>query len=203
MVGVINPNSTFTLARQKELAANSTLQLTPDEPWPSETYSTPPPTSTPTGAGSSNQNQDNDKSSSEGSSGLGAGAIAGIAIGAAVVLLLAGALIYLCGRRGGFDSAHRKSQAPTVAPGIHPGMAEAGRYHDPKSPGQASMATFMGTERDPYRMSAQSPHGMAHYNGTPPPPVSPGMPGYGNYQSTVIPGQYQDHPHQHQQHGYQ
>ncbi|KAK5658838.1 hypothetical protein OQA88_1650 [Cercophora sp. LCS_1] len=206
MVGVINPNSTHTLAIQKQYAANSTLQLTPDEPWPSETLS---PTAGPkeTGGSSSGQNGNNNnnqdtQASSGGSDGLGAGAIAGIAIGAAAVILGA-VFLFLWGRKRGEKSANRQSTNPAMPPGTHPGMAEAGRYHDPKSPGQASMSTFMGMERDPYRVSQQSPH-MPHYSSTPPPPVSPGMPGYGNYQSPVIPGQYSDAPHHHQQqHGYQ
>jgi hypothetical protein len=110
MIGVINPNSTHTLAKQIEYAKNTTFQLAPGEPWPSET---PRPTAGPTdsipGPSSSPDAAPADSGSS--SNNLSAGAIAGIAIGGAAVLILAGALLYLCGRRGGFDKAYRKSVA--------------------------------------------------------------------------------------------
>ncbi|KAN0122341.1 hypothetical protein V8E51_000667 [Hyaloscypha variabilis] len=85
MVGVINPNSTQTLATQKAYAENSTLSLSPGQSFPAE--GTPSPTSTP-------------KTSKTGStSPLSAGAIAGIAIGASAVLLIGAAMLYYCGRQ--------------------------------------------------------------------------------------------------------
>ncbi|KAL2199199.1 hypothetical protein P885DRAFT_75614 [Corynascus similis CBS 632.67] len=111
MIGVINPNSTQTLAKQLKYAEDATYQLMPGEPFPSET---PVPTPTP-GEGPPKDDSDSD-SGSGGGSRLSAGAIAGIAIGAAAVLILGAALLYLCGRRGGFDKAYRKSAlGPTAA----------------------------------------------------------------------------------------
>jgi len=207
MVGVINPTKEKTLEIQKEFASNSTLQLVPGEPFPSETLkpiasatATPPPGSS--NDGSSGQNNGSQSSKQE-SSGLGAGAIAGIAIGAAAVLVIGAGIIYLCGRRGGFERAYQKGQHPADG---HHSMAEA-RYHDPKSPGQHTVTTFAGSERDPYRVSAQTPL-TGHFAGTPPPPGSPGLNGFGAYQPPIAPNQHYDAASQHQQqqqqqqHGY-
>ncbi|KAL2154878.1 hypothetical protein VTH82DRAFT_3554 [Thermothelomyces myriococcoides] len=104
MIGVINPNETHTLAKQLEYAENMTYQLMPGEPFPSET-----PVPTPTPGRPRDPNDDDDDDDDDGGSGLSAGAIAGIAIGGAAVLILGAALLYLCGRRGGFEKAYRKS----------------------------------------------------------------------------------------------
>jgi hypothetical protein len=187
MVGVVNPTDEMTLDTQKAFAANSSLQLVPGEPFPSETLKpTNTPTSTPQpgggngGAGGSSQDASKDSSNS----GLGAGAIAGIAIGAAAVLVIGAGIIYLCGRRGGFERAHRKGLQPigphgSIPPGaINGGMVE-NRYMGPASPGQHTVASFPGTERDPYRFSGQTTTPLAgHFTGTPPPPHSPGMNGF-------------------------
>jgi hypothetical protein len=155
MIGVINPNSTHTFEAQLEAARNAPYQLAPGEPFPTETAS-PRPTQSSSGYGSQsdpyssgNESEGSGNSGDGGSSGggggggggdggsaLSAGAIAGIAIGGAAVLILAGAIIYLCGRRGGLEKGFRKSMA-VVAPGV----LEA-NYGGPKSPGQASMSTF-------------------------------------------------------------
>ncbi len=105
MIGVINPSANETLDLQMEYLANATLQLVPGENFPTEgsttTSAVPTATSTPSAPPSNTNNG--------GSSGLGPGPIAGIAIGGAAVVILAAALIYLCGRRGGLDEACRRS----------------------------------------------------------------------------------------------
>lgn len=182
MVGVINPTEEMNLATQKAFAANSSIQLVPGEPFPSETLS---PTATPTGTltpGSGQNNTPSPQPSSDSGSSLGAGAIAGIAIGAAAVLLIGAALIYWCGRRGGFETAYRKSMYPSLPP--PGGMAET-RHLDPKSPSQQTTSTFPPMDRDPYRASAQGA-----FHGTPPPPMSPGMTGYSSYQPTIPSSNY-------------
>ncbi|KAK4111909.1 hypothetical protein N656DRAFT_769067 [Canariomyces notabilis] len=156
MIGVINPNSTHTFEAQLEAARNAPYQLAPGEPFPTETAS-PRPTQSSSGYGSQsdpyssgNESDGNSNSNSgdggssggggggDGGSALSAGAIAGIAIGGAAVLILAGAIIYLCGRRGGLEKGFRKSMAVAAAPGV----LEANYGGGPKSPGQASMSTF-------------------------------------------------------------
>ncbi|KAH6650823.1 hypothetical protein F5144DRAFT_61520 [Chaetomium tenue] len=192
MVGVINPNSTQTLARQLEYAGNATYQLMPGEPFPSET---PVPTPTP---GGGPPPADGDNGGGGGGGGLSGGAIAGIAIGGAAVLILGAALVYLCGRRGGFDKAYRKSAPPAavaaVGGGGEPGspsmveanyanaagagaglgLAAAAAGHNPKSPGQGTISTYDG------RNSVYA--GQYPYPGTTPSPAPPGggpAPAYG------------------------
>ncbi|KAL1839161.1 hypothetical protein VTJ49DRAFT_1817 [Mycothermus thermophilus] len=112
MIGVINPNSTHTLAKQLEYGRDTTYQLEPGEPFPSETAHVRPSSTAgpaPSETNSSGSGSGSDQGSNSGGSGLSAGAIAGIAIGGAAVLILVGVLLYLCGRRGGFERAYRKS----------------------------------------------------------------------------------------------
>lgn len=109
MVGVINPSANETLAVQRQLAHNSSFMLEPGEAWPSET--TPKPFSssasaTPTSKTSSSTSVSTAAAtttvapaSANHSSSLSSGAIAGIAIGAAAIAILAAALLYLCGRQ--------------------------------------------------------------------------------------------------------
>ncbi|KAJ9157845.1 hypothetical protein NKR23_g651 [Pleurostoma richardsiae] len=163
MIGVINPNATWTLAIQEEFVQNATFQLSPGEAFPSETASA---TATPTSGSTSSSDSDSNSHHSH----LSAGAIAGIAIGAAAVLVLAGALIYLCGRRGGLDKAYRHSRV-SMPP---PPMVEA--KFDPKSPGQETFTTThysMPPGNDPYRHGTQSPP-IGYPVAVSPPPGSPG-----------------------------
>ncbi|TPX16417.1 uncharacterized protein E0L32_003711 [Thyridium curvatum] len=165
-----------TLKVQKEFAANATFQLNPGEPLPSETSSTKPAqSSSPPASGSD--------SSSHGSS-LSAGAIAGIAIGGAAVLLLAGALLYLCGRRERLDSLmHRRDRNSYAVP---PTTTE--NKYDPRSPGQETFNSHSPySVRDPYGPGPHSPPMHSHYTGTPPPPMSPGHSPYNTHQGMAPP----------------
>jgi hypothetical protein len=175
MIGVVNPNSIETLDLQQQYAINSTTQLAPGDPFPSETLN---PTSTPstTAVGSGTGNQDNHDHPHH---GLGPGAIAGIAIGGAAVLILAGALIFLCGRRGGLDVAYRRS-----AQTFPPSLVEEAKYnpHNPKSPGHQSYSSPNYTVpmvNDPY----QGTHPHTH-NSSPPPVAPSSHPAYSVYSST-------------------
>jgi hypothetical protein len=136
------------------------------------------------------------------SSSLSGGAIAGIAIGAAVVVILAGALIYMCGRQKSLGEILRQSQHPLSHPGHNSyqagpgGMSEANYPNVPKT-GNASVMSGQysdrvyhgpGTETESYRsmsppidertammsvLHASSQHAMQLRNGQP----SPGSPG--------------------------
>ncbi|KAI1413041.1 hypothetical protein F5Y13DRAFT_162361 [Hypoxylon sp. FL1857] len=143
MVGVINPNETFTLDIQKEFVANSTFQLSPGEEFPDE--SLPSSTATSSSAPTTTPTDSADSGSGSGGS-LSSGAIAGIAIGGAAVVAIIGALIYLCGRKGGIEKGYRRS---TMAGGAPPPIIEAS-YNDnlPKSP---PMNSPYGMYTDPYR----------------------------------------------------
>ncbi|KAK4230572.1 hypothetical protein QBC38DRAFT_452208 [Podospora fimiseda] len=185
MIGVINPNATHTFEAQLAAAKVAGYQLEPGQPFPSES---PKPRPSETGSPSSggNNNNDNNGDNKPGGSSLSPGAIAGIAIGGVVVLVLAAALLYLCGRRGGFDKAYRKSALPFANNPVQggPQMAEGAAYPvsaNPKSPGQSTLSAFPA--HDPY-------HGGAPFFGTSLPPagyhaVSPNMqPGYLSHQHT-------------------
>lgn len=171
MVGVINPTANETYELQYEYAENATYQMTPGEAFPSETASSTASSATST-SGSSSSSDSSHKS-------LSAGAIAGIAIGAAAVLLLAGALVYLFGRR----SAANKAFASQTGPSPYNGPMQEARYGDPngpRSPGQATFATTTYSTApsvDPYQMHMNQYGGPAASAGYPnssgsPPPMS-------------------------------
>lgn len=161
------------MEKQQEEAAKAEFQVTPGETLPSET---PEPTPKPTQTGGSSQGSqpNNNSSSSSDSHSLSAGAIAGIAIGAAAVLILAGALIWLCGRHSKSDRGNRESvnrnSFPTGA------MLDA-KYTSPSSPGQSTFTSnphySLPPGNDPYRPGTQSPplH-QQHFSGQA--PISPG-----------------------------
>lgn len=184
MIGVINPNATFTYDIQLEYTENATYQMTPGEAFPSETGSSTSATSTSSASSGSN-------SSSSGSH-LGAGAIAGIAIGAAAVAILAAALLYMCGRRGGMERAFNKQSRNNVynGPPMHEGPYASGPIGGgPKSPGQETVTTaFSGTAPSTF-YSGQfggSAHGMMPpgyppSTGSPPPQSEYGQSLYNAY----------------------
>ncbi|TVY93481.1 hypothetical protein LAWI1_G001297 [Lachnellula willkommii] len=177
MVGVINPNDTQTLDIQKAYAKNATIAFSPGESFPIEsassrsssaptsTFSSSPsgptatntatttPTSTPTAAAAVSKPT------------LSPGAIAGITVGGAAVLVLAGALIYLCGRQrimGEIVQHNMQHATPTYMPG-HLSLASAATYL-PKTPksdvdapggrrnsGQAGLFDHSAPETESYR----------------------------------------------------
>jgi hypothetical protein len=178
MIGAINPvsischssdngvltsfqNATWTLEKQIEAVNRASFQVTPGETLPSEgatslglpvpTATTiPAPTATPTQAP-----QQDDHSH------LNAGQIAGISIGAAAVLVLAGALVYICGRQ---------SRRPVAGDGT-PSHRDRNSFPvmtDTKfSPSPANDPYRSGTSytTDPYRPATNSPplHPPAQY----------------------------------------
>jgi hypothetical protein len=173
MIGVVNPDANQTLDLQMQYALNATFQLAPGDPFPSETVS---PTHTPPATSSSSSTSTGAASTGgDGGHGLTSGAIAGIAIGGAAVLVLAGALVFLCGRRGGLDRAYRRSTQT-----FSPPMTD--NKYNPKSPGQDTFSInhySMPVVNDPYRTN--SPHTYA----SSPPPITPNShPAYGTYSRT-------------------
>ncbi|KAI0146867.1 hypothetical protein GGR57DRAFT_516704 [Xylariaceae sp. FL1272] len=97
MVGVINPNSTWTVQSQAAFINEETVDIQPGQPIPGEATETPTP-----GEGESSPH-------SHSSAGLSSGAIAGIAIASAVILIGVAVLLYFCGRQGGFEKGYRRS----------------------------------------------------------------------------------------------
>ncbi|KAH8676128.1 hypothetical protein BX600DRAFT_195786 [Xylariales sp. PMI_506] len=129
MLGVINPNSTWTLARQQAAQKNVTFQLGPGQAWPAEQ---PSPTAAGSGATSTTTTTAAATNTPESKSTLSGGAIAGIAIGGAALLLIGVAMVWFCGRRGGIEKGYRKS---TIAHPAGPAPMIEVNYEDtPKSP---------------------------------------------------------------------
>ncbi|EFQ29424.1 extracellular serine-rich protein [Colletotrichum graminicola] len=112
MIGVINENSTQTLAKQLEAALTLTTQIIPGEPFPIESDG-PNPTSS---SGSANGNS----SAITYHPGLSGGQIVGVAIGSLAFLLLGGFLVYMCGRQSAIDRAYRRASNRQEAPSNPP-----------------------------------------------------------------------------------
>jgi hypothetical protein len=168
MIGVINPNATQTLEVQTAYTKNTTTQMVPGDPLPSETAAGT------AGATSTSGSSSGSGSHAQSSPPLSAGAIAGIAIGGAVVLLIAATLLYLCGRRGGLDKAYNRQSRHTMPP---PPVSEMKYNAGAKSPGQETFATTtysVTPSNDPYqhhheRSTSQGVPGYSALNGSPPP----------------------------------
>ena len=114
-------NSTHNVSVQKEFVLNgtTTFQLSPGEPFPAEGRDPVPGEDDDSGSGGGN----GDSGGGGGGSGLSGGAIAGIAIGGAAVVLIAVALVYFCGRKGGIEKGYRSSARVSQMPPS--GMVEA------------------------------------------------------------------------------
>ncbi|CCD45916.1 hypothetical protein BofuT4_P049340.1 [Botrytis cinerea T4] len=144
MIGVVNANSTQTLTSQLEYAKNSSLQFSPGENFPVEATSSSSSTAHPTSTLSSGESPNTTTSpstiivtgsspSSSSSSKLSPGAIAGIALGASALVLLASALLYLCGRQRTIkEIIHHNSRSPNMTSHPHPNPHHPGSS-DPQS----------------------------------------------------------------------
>jgi hypothetical protein len=168
MIGVVNPNDTWTLNEHLKRVEEAAFELTPEKPWPSEQEKPDDynenwdknQTAATSGSDSSTKADPKPDTEDKHDHSLGAGAIAGISIGSAAVLLLAGALIYLFGRRGGQLTAARNSRE---LPYPHRG----GSFNN--GPPHAHMGTPMMGES-----KAMSPKVAEAWAGGPPTP-GPGM----------------------------
>ncbi|KAF7551649.1 hypothetical protein G7Z17_g4854 [Cylindrodendrum hubeiense] len=171
MMGVVNPSKNETLDKWLDKAADVDYQLRPGDPWPTEEgFETPTDAASETGGSSSDSSSDSsdDDDNKHGGTHLGAGAIAGIAIGGAAVLLLGGAMVYLCGRRGGFDKAYRKSFRGSVVPGGYPSVQPPVAETRFDSPSTAAGSVWIANKQQPSPMSAgfgQSPPMSPHNTG--------------------------------------
>lgn len=137
MIGVVNPNSTHTLAIQELYAHNATIAFSPGEGFPPEIKS--PAAPSPTSSSSAATTSTPAASASSSHPALSPGAIAGISIGGAAVLLLGGALVYLCGRQRTIgEFLHRDHRSSLPPPSYIPG------------PGHASMASSAAYTKSPH-----------------------------------------------------
>ncbi|KAJ2904156.1 hypothetical protein MKZ38_008777 [Zalerion maritima] len=174
MIGVINPNKTQTLELQKDARDDFNLTLIPGDEWPKEgnplssvtglvVTETGQPTATSTADTSGNDDDDDDPHNST----LSAGQIAGIAIGGAALLVIVGAVVYFCGRRGGLEKGYRKS-AFLGGSSTNANHAQQGLMAEPTY----TTASPDISKHVPSGVSSQYGLGVGH-PGTP--PVSPGM----------------------------
>jgi hypothetical protein len=183
---LLSQNANKTLENQLSLAKNVDFQILPGEPFPTESGRVTPtqggyPAATNTwGSSPTNSPAGQSGSSNEGSH-LSAGQIAGIAIGAAGVLILAAALIYMCGRRGGFDQAYRRSTSTYHTSMPPPPVVEAKYNVTPKSPGREGWTSAQGHYVPNLAPDQYRDHSSPTANFTPrSPPMSPNnMPGFG------------------------
>ncbi|KAG9244717.1 hypothetical protein BJ878DRAFT_55859 [Calycina marina] len=145
MVGVINPNATQTFDIQHTFAANATQEFSPGEVYfepengSTRTQTTSGATPAPTAGNEASATTSGTPAvtSSSHSGGLSKGAIAGIAIGGVFGLILAAAVIYMCGKQKSMsDILHRQSAVPnpTVYHPASPGFAEANYPNINKGP---------------------------------------------------------------------
>nr|CEG04607.1 unnamed protein product [Fusarium clavum] len=137
MMGVVNPSRNQTLDGWLKKADDVDFQLTPGEPFPKESgfktsATSTMPTSTTSAisesATSSTASDSGNSSYNPNHNGLSGSAIAGIVIGSVAVLGIIIGAIYLCGRRGGFNEAYRKTFSAHNMPGnMHgaPSVTEA------------------------------------------------------------------------------
>lgn len=167
MVGVINPNATFTFAAQFLYTQNTTMEFSPMESIPVEalpsrtTTATGMPTVVPTTSNSSPAATTTAAGvpPSSPKSTLGTGPIVGIAIGGFAVVVLVIALVYMCGRQKTVNEIlNRHSMAPLSNNTYRPSTVEIAEAQYPniaKSPGISNDGRFSGygsgPDNDSYR----------------------------------------------------
>ncbi|CAG5153848.1 uncharacterized protein ALTATR162_LOCUS3355 [Alternaria atra] len=105
MVGVINPNSTQTLASQVHAAAAADFQVAPGQPIPAEATSTL--SNAPTSTGTSTPNS----GGNDGGHTLSTGAIVGIAVGGVAFLAICAALFFFVGRSKSLKEVIKRQDA--------------------------------------------------------------------------------------------
>jgi hypothetical protein len=152
MVGVINPNSTQTLAKFKQAAGDAPFMVLPGEPIPAEgssslsATSSTAPTSSPTSSPAPSHGVH-----------IGGGAIAGIVVGAVAFLILAAALFFFIGRTKSLKEMMHRKDATVSRPmsetthwngSQHPGSP--GFPPSPFSPAHSQMGFDQGGQLPPY-----------------------------------------------------
>lgn len=163
MVGVVNPNQNTSLETQRSLALQAAYVLNPGDPFPAEASSSIASlgngyaTATPSSSSPTSSTTATAAPAEGGSKKLGTGAIVGIAIGGALVLLLAGGLFYFFGRSRSLKQALDRNSAtvPTsTQPFISPPMSPAPQ-HSPNMY-QSGGAVFVPVHPKDYRGSVMS-----------------------------------------------
>ncbi|KAF2660149.1 hypothetical protein K491DRAFT_754771 [Lophiostoma macrostomum CBS 122681] len=136
MVGVINPNTTQTLDKQKDYAKHADYMVAPGEKIPGEGTST---LSGPTGAATASSAP----SSSNRPHGLSGGAIAGIVVGGVAFLAICAALFFFIGRTKSLKEVMNRNDATVkTTPGPDNSYGPPGSPGYPGSPFSPSQAEF-------------------------------------------------------------
>ncbi|APA06724.1 predicted protein [Sclerotinia sclerotiorum 1980 UF-70] len=175
MIGVINANSTQTLANQLAYAKKSSLQFSPGENFPVEAEASLTSTTHPTSTSSPNQPPSTssspaaivvtDPSPSSSPSKLSPGAIAGIVIGASALVVLASALLYLCGRQHTIkEILHHNSRPPNMS--SHPHIHHPGGPNTPSyMPPSASLSETTYYSKPRHLMTENEIRGLGQFSG--------------------------------------
>jgi hypothetical protein len=170
MVGVINPNDTWTLAKQVEAARTADFMVAPGDKIPSEASSTlsmPSSMATATQAPESSHDDHPHK--------LSGGAIAGIVVGAVAFLVICAALFFYVGRTKSLKEVLKRQDAT-----VKTNHSTAPGPDFPGSPG------YPGSPFSPNHNQAEQgfgvPPGYSHPANThpsgwtsSPPPMHPGL----------------------------
>ncbi|KAI9650294.1 hypothetical protein NHQ30_000307 [Ciborinia camelliae] len=172
MIGVVNANSTQTFENQYAFAKNTLIQFNPGENFPVEASSStsttnPTSTSTPTQSSASPATilVTDPSPSSASPTKLSPGAIAGIAIGASALVLLASALLYLCGRQRTIkEIIHHNSRSPNMASQLHP-HHPLGPNSQSYMPPSASLSETTYYSKPRHLMTANEIRGLGQFSG--------------------------------------
>ncbi|KAH9878771.1 hypothetical protein IAQ61_002045 [Plenodomus lingam] len=159
MVGVINPNSTHTLAKQIEWAENADFQVAPGEPIPAEAGTSTTFANAP--ASSSSPSSAEAPTDSSSSHKLSGGVIAGIVVGVVAFIVVCAALFYFVGRSKSLkENLKRKdANAPSNNADAHLSMSQYGSG-GLGSPGHHP-ATGYPSPPGPYGSPGQNEYGFA------------------------------------------
>ncbi|TGJ88566.1 hypothetical protein E0Z10_g240 [Xylaria hypoxylon] len=131
MIGVINPNNTWTLAKQESFINPRVLELRPGDPLPSESNKAEP------------TQADGEHAHETPSTTIGD--IVGIAIGSIAVLLLAGVLAYICRRQNRIQREREQNTTTdkNTLPLINESSPERSDDGIPKSPPPQNYPTLV------------------------------------------------------------
>lgn len=98
MVGVINPNANVSLANQMQMAKDSKYMLQPGENFPTEGGSAVSPTRPSTIVSQTSNSTSTASASPDTHSSLSPSAVAGLSVGAAILIILSACLCFFIGR---------------------------------------------------------------------------------------------------------
>lgn len=163
MVGVINPNASTSLEKQRQAAEDASYMLLPGEPFPPEASDDGLISDTSSSDSSSSSSTSGSSSSSSGSSSsLSHGAIAGIAVSATIAVIAAGAFIFFCGRQSRKKKNNQNQQTPLM-------QQQTAASPDPNHFARMSMQPYQDGMYNKHSSMQFDPHHSAALPGYMPP----------------------------------